>query len=215
MFQQFITLSQQSTGIIPLLSLLLLLVIVVSIERGIYFARLVPSGLKLNQELQATNHHEINALRTISRQYEGTVFEAPLEAALEARHLDADHMDRYIDEAIVHELPRLDRFLWMIDACVTLGPLIGLLGTIIGITESFNVFGTGKQDIGAVMGGIGHALAATACGLLVAIVGVTANAYFGKRLRVAMLQLDLLKFTCVKHFHLKDHVRLRAQSAAA
>lgn len=201
-YQQFIDLSLQSMGIIPLLALILFVVLVVAIERAVFFARIVPSGAALDRELSAADHRQEDAVRAIARRHRATVFGGPLQAAVEARHLDPEAMDRYIDEAIVRTLPRLDRTLWLLDAAVTLGPLIGLLGTIIGITESFNVLGASGPSAGAVTGGIGHALIATGFGLAVAIIGVAVNSYFGKRVRLAILQLDLVKLACIKRLHL-------------
>ena len=156
-YQQFIDLSLQSMGIIPLLALILLVVLVVAIERAVFFARIVPSGAALDRELSATDHRQEEALRAIAQRHQATVFGGTLQAAVEARHLDPEAMDRYIDEAIVRTLPKLDRALWLLDAAVTLGPLIGLLGTIIGITESFNVLGASGPNAGAVLRpGRGH-----------------------------------------------------------
>lgn len=203
-FQQFLDLSLQSMGIIPTLAAMLLVVLAVSIERLAFFARIVPSGAALDRELSAIDHREQDAVRELANRYRETVFGATLQAAVDARHLEPNEMDRYIDEAIVRTLPQLDRSLWALDAAITLGPLIGLLGTIIGITESFNVLGANSSNVGAVTGGIGHALLATGCGLAVAIVGVAANSYFGKRVRLAMLRLDLVKHTCINRLHLNE-----------
>lgn len=57
-YQQFIDLSLQSMGIIPLLALILLVVLVVAIERAVFFARIVPSGAALDRELSATDHRQ-------------------------------------------------------------------------------------------------------------------------------------------------------------
>lgn len=213
--QQFIELGSQSVGIIPLLALILLVVLAVAIERAAFFARIVPSGTSLDRELSTIDHRDEQALRAIAARYRSTVFGGTLQAAVDARHLEPDEMDRYVDEAVVRALPQLDRCLWLLDAAVTLGPLVGLLGTIIGITESFNVLGAAGPNAGAVTGGIGHALIATGCGLVVAIVGVTAAAYFGKRVRLATLQLDLIKLACVKRLHLMNHHTGTTQSAHA
>lgn len=202
-FQHFLDLSLQSMGIIPILATMLLIVLAVSIERFAFFARIVPSGAALDRELSAIDHRELSAVRAIADRYRHTVYGATLRSALDARHLEPTDMDRYIDESIVRTLPQIDRLLWVLDAAITLGPLIGLLGTIIGITQSFDVLGT-SANAGAVTGGIGHALLATGCGLAVAIIGVAFNSYFGKRVRLAMLQLDLVKHTCINRLHLTE-----------
>ncbi|PMS37219.1 outer membrane transport energization protein ExbB [Trinickia symbiotica] len=200
--QQFLSLSTQSAGIIPILALLFIVVLAVAIERVAFFAKAAPSGAEIDHRLNSLDFHDERSVNEVATRYRSTVYGATLQAVVEARSLNPDEMDRYIDEAIVRTLPQLDRHLWMLDTAVTLGPLIGLLGTIIGITESFNVLGAAGPSAGAVTGGISHALIATGCGLLVAIVGVAANGYFAKRVRLAMLCLDLIKLASVKRTHL-------------
>ncbi|MEX3690416.1 MotA/TolQ/ExbB proton channel family protein [Paraburkholderia sp. BR14263] len=200
--QQFLSLSTQSAGIIPILALLFLVVLAVAIERAAFFAKAAPSSAEIDHRLNTLNFLDDRSVSEVATRYRPTVYGATLQAVVESRSLNPDEMDRYIDEAIVRTLPQLDRHLWMLDTAVTLGPLIGLLGTIIGITESFNVLGTAGPGAGAVTGGIGHALIATGCGLLVAIVGVAANGYFAKRVRLATLRLDLIKLASVKRTHL-------------
>jgi biopolymer transport protein ExbB len=72
------------------------------------------------------------------------------------------------------EIKRAGRFMVLIDTCITLAPLLGLLGTVTGIMGSFKKMG--ESSIAGAMqeiqGGIGEALIATAAGLGIAILGV-------------------------------------------
>lgn len=69
------------------------------------------------------------------------------------------------------ELKRAGRFMVAIDTCITLAPLLGLLGTVVGIMASFKKV-TGDLSVEGVSAGIGEALVATAAGLAIAIAGV-------------------------------------------
>jgi len=66
---------------------------------------------------------------------------------------------------------RLERFSVLLSTIITASPMIGILGTVIGIIKSFNVLGAQSQlaDPRGVSGGIGEALISTACGLAVAL----------------------------------------------
>ncbi|MEH2105587.1 MotA/TolQ/ExbB proton channel family protein [Nostoc sp.] len=70
------------------------------------------------------------------------------------------------------EIPMLKRFQAVFDTIIGLAPLLGLLGTILGLIRSFaglNIGDVGGTKTGAVTGGISEALVATASGLVVAI----------------------------------------------
>lgn len=89
------------------------------------------------------------------------------------------------------ELQRAGRFLGVMDTLVTLAPLLGLLGTVVGIFRTF--IALGQQSIegamGTITGGIGEALIATMCGLAIAIFALIPFNYFTRR--VARLHFEL------------------------
>ena len=73
---------------------------------------------------------------------------------------------------------------------VTLAPLLGLLGTISGMIESFNIFSVQAGQPLAITGGIGEALIATATGLCVAIFALIVHTYFAQKLDEMLAKLD-------------------------
>jgi biopolymer transport protein ExbB len=87
------------------------------------------------------------------------------------------------------ELERAGRFLNVLDTLVTLAPLLGLLGTVTGLMRAFLKVGSAELSVVAVTGGIGEALIATACGLLIAIVSLVPLNFFSGKL--ARLQFEL------------------------
>jgi biopolymer transport protein ExbB len=79
------------------------------------------------------------------------------------------------------ELPGLNRFAEVFDSVITLSPLLGLLGTVIGLMSSFAALGTGganANNTNAISAGIGEALTATAAGLVVAIFASIVASFF-------------------------------------
>ncbi len=83
---------------------------------------------------------------------------------------DAEILGLKLDQEVLAETPRLRRFLPALAVCATAAPLLGLLGTVAGMIETFQamtLFGAGDPKL--VAGGISLALVATALGLLVAI----------------------------------------------
>lgn len=98
-------------------------------------------------------------------------------------------MEGALQVASGQELRLAGRFLGAMDTIVTLGPLLGLLGTVTGIMGSFTSIGSAELAVEKVTGGIGEALIATAAGLGIAIVTLIPMNYFHSRL--ASLQFDL------------------------
>lgn len=89
---------------------------------------------------------------------------------------------------VVHEL---ERFIGMLGTIASIAPLLGLLGTVIGIIRAFNditLQGTGDPRI--LSGGIAMALITTAAGLLVAIPAVVGYRYLRGRVEGLVVQME-------------------------
>ena len=101
---------------------------------------------------------------------EGSPFGRILAAVLASRHLDREMMKEYIEEVGRHVAHELDRYLGALGTIAAISPLLGLLGTVIGMIKVFAVItaqGVGEPRVLA--GGISEALVTTAAGLTVAI----------------------------------------------
>lgn len=73
---------------------------------------------------------------------------------------------------------------------VTMSPLLGLLGTIVGMIGAFSIFNVQEGAPLAITGGIGEALIATATGLCVAIMSLCAHSYFAHRMDNMITDLE-------------------------
>ncbi len=85
-------------------------------------------------------------------------------------HADVEALELHLTEAILGEVPKLSRFLTIIKIISVVAPLMGLLGTVTGMINTFQaitLFGTGDPKLMA--GGISTALVTTVLGLVVAI----------------------------------------------
>ena len=93
---------------------------------------------------------------------------------------------------------------------VTLAPLLGLLGTISGMIQSFSVFNLQAGQPMAITGGIGEALIATATGLLVAIFSLVVHTYFAQRMDTMLTLLEKTMNTLLAGFAAADGGRSHA-----
>jgi len=89
------------------------------------------------------------------------------------------------------QIARMKRGLSVLDTIITLAPLLGILGTVLGIIQSFDLLGSsGIDDPKAVTGGIAQALITTAAGLAIAIVTVIPFNYLTSRVQIATKHLE-------------------------
>jgi biopolymer transport protein ExbB len=93
-----------------------------------------------------------------------------LGAGVRNHALPLGDIERAMEEVALRETPSLQQNLGTLDTIITMAPLLGLLGTITGMINSFNVVSTaGAGASTAITGGVAEALIATATGLSVAI----------------------------------------------
>ena len=93
-----------------------------------------------------------------------------LLAGINARTLSREDMENVLQETILREIPRLEKFLSTLGMLAAIAPLLGLLGTVTGMINTFHVitfYGTGDPKM--MSGGISEALTTTMLGIGVAI----------------------------------------------
>lgn len=86
-----------------------------------------------------------------------------------------------IEGAASHASEELKSYLNYLDVIVTLSPLMGLLGTVVGMIHSFNVLSVAEGQPFAVTGGVAEALVCTATGLFVAIIALIGYTYLSQQ----------------------------------
>ena len=96
------------------------------------------------------------------------------------------HREFSLKDALVmsaeEEIKRMQKYLPILDTIITLAPLLGILGTVTGIINSFEALGTsGVENPQAVSAGIAEALITTAAGLIIAIPTLICYNYFQSR----------------------------------
>ena len=112
----------------------------------------------INRQLKSDQASDDNALGRI------------LSVFNQNQDVDPESLELKIDEAILREVPKLEKFHSIVKVFAAIAPLLGLLGTVVGMIVTFQaltLFGTGDPKLMA--GGISQALVTTMLGLIVAI----------------------------------------------
>lgn len=176
------------------LSMLAIAALAIMIDRAYVFLRYarIPEDLSVSSE--GREHRDASPTAHSSA---GTL---PRRHALSriVRHIE-DHVDAPLWQtearlqATAARIERdMSRGLWLLETIVTAAPLLGLLGTIVGMMRSFRLIGgNGIVSAAGVSGGVGQALVATAIGLIVALVALFAFNYFSRRVDRLMDEIEL------------------------
>ena len=100
-------------------------------------------------------------------------------------------MTKAMEATAAEEIRNMRRYMGVLDTMITVAPLLGIFGTVIGIITSFEALGTaGIDQPQAVTAGIAQALITTATGLGIAILSVFPYNYFNSRVEKAVLNIE-------------------------
>ena len=139
----------------------------------------------LRERLRSQQAGEVLSFCNSENSCVGLVTAAGVKAAVAGENVELALNSAYDEEAM-----RLRARLNYLSMIVTLAPLLGLLGTISGMIESFNIFSIQAGQPLAITGGIGEALIATATGLCVSIFALIVHTYFAQKLDENLTKLD-------------------------
>lgn len=102
-----------------------------------------------------------------------------------------DEIEKTMENAAIHEIAYLERYLTVLATVANIAPLLGFLGTVVGMVISFDVIATqGLNDPGAVAQGISQALLTTAYGLIVAFFTQPFYNYFTSKVATYTRQIE-------------------------
>lgn len=180
---------------IPIL-LCSILAFAIIIERFIYLQRAKIDTKKFMEDISAAlKRNRIMEAIDMCEQTPG-----PIANVLKAGILRHDRTRHEIREAIedagLHEIPRLEKNIGLLATIAHISPLLGLLGTVTGMVKAFQIVqekSTALNPVspGDLAGGIWEALITTVVGLIVAIPTLAAYNYFVNRMNNFILEIEM------------------------
>lgn len=131
---------------------------------------------------------------------------SPTGRVLASGLMNAKHGREVMKESIEQEAAQvihdLERFLNPLGTVATIAPLLGLLGTVIGMIKVFSrMQGAGAANIATLSGGISEALVTTAAGLTVAIPALIAHRYLIRRIEALVVGMEQEAIRLVEVVH--------------
>lgn len=177
-------------AVLVAMAVLFAIAIAVIIERLIYYVFVDRSRKQLEAAMASRNKVDLQA--ELERVASGP--HARMVAGVGAlKKADPERFDLKVQALYLSQQGSVKRLLWLVDTTITLSPLLGLLGTILGIIDTFTALAAqGVSDPQAVSQGIGTALFATAAGIGIAVFCLVFNNYFNERVERVNEQLKVL-----------------------
>lgn len=176
--------------VMPVLLLGSIMAVAVAVERYRAF-RIATGGmasLRERLELHLSAGEWTEAL-AVAQQY-GNLSALVAAAGLGQRDRGSGAVEAVMEGVANRGAARLRQHLDLLSLMVTMAPLLGLLGTVIGMIRAFNVLNMRSGQPFAITGGVGEALVATAAGLCVAILSLALLAYFRTKLDGALNDVE-------------------------
>ncbi len=167
------------------------LALAVVIERLWYLRKrkiLVPEIISVLDQIKSPS--DLHLVRSICEKFQGP-FSRIVKTGLDSRDLPADELRMTVEDEGRQEVRILQRGLVTLETVAGVAPLMGLLGTILGMIKVFNVIETlGVGQAKALSGGISEALITTATGLIIGIPAFIAYNYFNHRSEAFILDME-------------------------
>lgn len=198
--QYIVHLANYSDGVLYILALLMMLEFAVIVDRFWFLRKAIKKGKAIIQEVWRHGKLGRKDLKNVLSHCEGLPEAQLIEVALRyfglIHHYGSARGEAFanrLDETIFLITPSLDRRLWILDTTVTLAPLLGLFGTIIGMFHAFSILALPGHSPTSVTAGVADALVATASGLFIAMVGLISYNAFNNAIEKMIHQLESLK----------------------
>ena len=160
-----------------ILSSVIAMAIIIERFLALRVGKIIPaSDIELARKMAASGQVSENMLENLRESsVVGTVLASGLASSTLPRHIIKEN----VEESGRHAAHRMERYLTALGTIAAITPLMGLLGTVLGMITSFSqITKVGVGDPAAVAGGISQALFTTAAGISVAIVALIFHRYF-------------------------------------
>lgn len=155
-----------------------LMVVTIAVERYFYYRKAATDCSKLLPELiDRVTTYDWKGAQQAGHNAGGAVG-SMLVRGLENIHFDACDLESAMTNVAAQSAAKLREKLGYLDTIVTLSPLLGLLGTVVGMISSFSIMNVKSGQPQAITGGVGEALVATATGLCVAVAALVVHTYY-------------------------------------
>lgn len=168
-----------------------IVMIAIILERAITLKRNTVDGDDLLDEIKECFKPSDDPAKAISIAQKQGCLGRIFARGLKNASRNADAIEMAMEQEAANEMPTLDANLPIIKTIVNIAPLLGLLGTIAGMIQSFKAANqSGLSNPTQILGGISEALISTATGITLAVVGFLFYNYFANLVRKTIADIE-------------------------
>lgn len=203
---QCFTLFHKGGPVMYLMLLCSFLVVTITVERFIYYRNATTDTSAFIRKLQPLiERQRIGEAIQLCEQLPKAVSQVALQGLLAYQR--GSQIENALESAATLTTAKLRQYLNYLSAIVTLSPLLGLLGTVVGMITTFSVLNMKAGQPMAITGGVGEALIATATGLTVAVLSFVVHVYFSHRVDSLITDMESVCATVISFLPAKKAVR--------
>ncbi len=200
--------------IVPILIAVLLIVVFITVERFITLGKASGRGNTANfirriKSLLAS--HQIDEAIAECDKQRGSLANVVRAGLTKYKHVESEGgmdkeqklaaIQKELEEATALELPMLSKNLVIISTCASIGTLVGLIGTVMGMIRAFGALANaGAPDTTALATGISEALINTAIGIIASALAIIFYNLFSNKIDSMTYSMDEASFTIVQEF---------------
>lgn len=210
---QTIYLFHKGGPVMYLLVVCSLFVVSIAVERFLYYRSISVNTLNFQQKLQPLlEKQRFSEATHFCEQTQAAISRIALAGLVASQR--GSQVESALESAAMLAADRLREHLDDLSMVVTLAPLLGLLGTVIGMINSFSVFNVQAGQPMAITGGVGEALIATATGLSVATLSLVLHRYFSRRVNRLITDIEQTAALVVSYVLIKKTGRRESHEIA-
>ena len=181
------------------------LTIAIGIDRVLVY-RKTASANRLVEETMATKfaQGDVTEALAFAKEHPDNVLAQLVTEGLNA-HQDGFAVEPTLEAQAMRTVNVLQDRLSLLSTFVTLAPILGLLGTVVGMIDSFSVLDLSNGQPMAITSGVGEALVATAAGLCAATVALVLHAIFSRKVNLIVSDMEQMMASIVRFLHKKEN----------
>lgn len=202
---QMLSIFHQGGPVMYLFLIISVLTIAIGIDRVLVYRKTAGAN-RLVEETMSTKfaQGDVKEALAFAKEHPDNVLAQLVVEGVTAQQ-DGFAVEATLEAQAMRTINVLQDRLSLLSTFVTLAPILGLLGTVVGMIDSFSVLDLSNGQPMAITSGVGEALVATAAGLCVATVALVLHAIFSRKVNLIVSDMEQMMASIIRFLHKKEN----------